>query len=107
MIHNPYSRKPGAGCWLVLLYLLHSDCVGLRADTHYVKANSVTPVSPYTNWATAARIIQQAVDVSTDGDTVLVTNGVYATGGRAVYGTMTNRVAVDRPYWCRASMGRK
>lgn len=68
------------------------------AVTHYVSANGGTPTSPYTSWATAAATIQDAVDVSTDGDIVLVTNGVYETGGRFVPPqSQTNRVAVDKP----------
>ena len=51
---------------------------------------------PYTNWVDAASVIQRAVDSASDGDVVLVTNGTYDTGGRAVYGVMTNRVVVDK-----------
>lgn len=65
-------------------------------DVHYVAVDNVTPVAPYTNWVTAATNIQDAVDVATVDDVVLVNDGVYATGGVAIYGTMTNRVAVTK-----------
>lgn len=48
------------------------------AATHYVSVISANPTSPYTNWATAATNIQQAVNASAAGDLILVTNGVYA-----------------------------
>ncbi len=47
------------------------------ADIHYVSTNSLNPTSPYTNWETAAVIIQDAINVSEVGDTISVTNGVY------------------------------
>lgn len=47
------------------------------ADTHYVWTNSPSPSPPYTNWAGAAQSIQQAIDAASDGDMVLVTNGIY------------------------------
>jgi hypothetical protein len=75
---------------LVLLNLYSS------AATLYVDLNSTNPTPPYADWSTAATNIQDAVDASTNGDLVLVTNGVYSIGGRAVYGMATNRVTVDK-----------
>src|ERR1044071_4549846 len=48
------------------------------ASVLYVDVNGTNPTPPYTNWAIAATNIQDAVDLANAGDTVLVTNGVYA-----------------------------
>lgn len=66
------------------------------AATHYVDANSANPTPPYADWVTAALTIQDAVDIAASGDCVIVTNGVYAAGGRAACGLLTNRVVLDK-----------
>jgi predicted outer membrane repeat protein len=71
-------------------------CCHASATTRYVDLNCPTPTAPYTNWGTAAATIQDAVDAAGINDLILVTNGVYASGGRGGYGKTTNRVVIAK-----------
>ena len=68
--------KRGGG-WLVAGLTARLICGPVQADIHYVSLTSTNPTPPYTNWVTAATNIQSAVSVATNGETVLVSNGVY------------------------------
>jgi hypothetical protein len=67
-------------------------------------------VPPYVSWSTAAATIQDAVDAATvAGAIVLVTNGIYASGGREAVGPFaqseSTRVNVDKPLSLRSVNG--
>ena len=79
--------------------------IQVLGEAHYVAANNPNPVSPYTSWLTAATNIQDAVDAASVGNLILVTNGTYSTGGRAVYGGVLNRVAVHKSVHLRSVNG--
>ena len=70
--------------------------VRVGAATFYVAVANPAPAAPFANWSTAATNIQNAIDLATNGDLILITNGVYATGGRMVYNTRTNRVVINK-----------
>src|SRR2546427_11863857 len=63
-----------------------------KAATHYVSQTSPSPTPPYSTTETAAHNIQDAVDVSTDGDTVLVEPGDYGVTNQI---TVTNAVRLQ------------
>jgi PKD repeat protein len=79
--------------------------VVIRPTRLFVSAESPNPTAPFANWTTAAREIQEAVDIAALGAEILVGDGIYSTGGRAVEGTVTNRVAVDRAVHLRSVNG--
>jgi hypothetical protein len=67
--------------------------VEVFGTVRYVDVSNPTPVVPYLTWATAATNIQDAVDRSSPGDIVSVTNGIYQTGGNPF--APTNRVWIS------------
>ena len=70
--------------------------LGLQAATYYVDAARPDDSGAGTSWATAKQTIQAAVDASVDGDTVLVTNGVYNIGAKPAPGyNVNNRVMIN------------
>ncbi len=80
---------------LTLGLLLAAAAPGVCAAVHYVDTAATRPTPPYGSWDVAATNIQDAIDVARPGDQIVVTNGIYATGGRLAEDG-TNRVVIDK-----------
>jgi hypothetical protein len=103
-----------AGDYSVVLRAYNSDfptgvtatqIVHISQGFYYVALNNPTPAAPYNSWNIAATNIQNAVDAAFVGGTVLVSNGVYRSGGRVAYGTLTNRLVVNKTLSIRSVNG--
>jgi hypothetical protein len=89
---------------LVLAYFL---CLAgpAPAATRYVNLINPSPTPPYTNWPAAATNIQDAIDVSSPGDLILVTNGLYNTGSRTANDSTPCRIVINKPVTVRSLNG--
>lgn len=79
-----------------------------ETKTRFVWQNSPNPQYPYTDRITAGHDIQTVVDASHDGDTVLVAEGCYDSGGAAVPRvpfSLTNRVCLTNTITLRSENG--
>lgn len=75
------------------------------ASTHYVSLDG-THTWPFTNMYTAATNIQDAIDATPYEGLVLVSNGMYQTGGKLLSGTfLTNRVFINKKITLRSING--
>ncbi|MGE3312499.1 MAG: PKD domain-containing protein, partial [Limisphaerales bacterium] len=79
---------------LLIASVLLSASPRIGGATVHVWLESPSPTPPYSTWETAAHVLQEAADAAEAGDTVLVTNGVYNSGGRIVQGGVANRVVI-------------
>jgi hypothetical protein len=77
--------------------ILSASFSGMAATNYYVATNG--PGGAFTNWATAASNIQDAIDRTSAGDMVWVSNGVYNAGGVTnsyAGNVLTNRIFISK-----------
>ncbi len=83
-----------------------TGAVSVRAATYYYVATNSAANGPGTAWTNAFHTIQGAVNVAVGGDTVLVTNGVYNSGGAVTPGySLTNRACITSAITLRSVNG--
>ena len=101
---NTKSRRQCV--WFVLtVYLLFALEQKAGAATWYVATNGNDSAAG-TSWGTAKQTIQSGVDRAANGDSVLVSNGVYAAGARVTPGgSLTNRVVITNNIFVKSVNG--
>jgi len=90
-----------AGAFRAAMVILAAGLAGgSQAAVYYVATNG--PGGAATTWATAKSVIQEAVSLCVSGDVVVVSNGLYDSGGVVDCPTpghvLTNRVAITTAY---------
>jgi len=66
------------------------------AAMYYVSQSAGNDTNSGTSWRSAKKTIQEAVNRAVDGDTVVVTSGVYSAGGKVTPGEFSmNRVCIE------------
>src|SRR5207249_3909863 len=90
---NPLRNMQSYSAYVLVAIL--ACCAEARATTRYVSLSG-GHAPPFTDWSSASTNIQIAIDASSAGDLILVTNGIYWIGGKVMAGTLTNRVALDK-----------
>ena len=79
---------------------------GLQAATYYVNDARPDDSGDGTSWSKAKKTIQTAVNLTINGDTVIVTNGVYKTGTTPTPGyLLNNRVVITNAITVRSVSG--
>lgn len=84
-------------CTLFSILTFAALQISVQAAVHFVDVQATNSTPPFLGWSTAAINIQDAIDVSDPGDQILVSDGVYRTGGTTIQSVLTNRVALTKP----------
>jgi hypothetical protein len=101
------ERQTSLVAWLVAALTCGSSSLSVHGASLYVDLACTNALAPYTNWATAATVIQDAVEAAAPGDTVHVGSGVYRNGfgANAPVAGNSNRVTLAKAITLRSFSG--
>jgi hypothetical protein len=91
---------------LATLVILFTHMASADLTNRYVVKDNPGALAPYDAWTNAAADIQTAINYAFSNETVLVSNGVYDTGGITNYpagAILTNRIAIYKAVTVRSA----